>query len=174
MISMRKILFSLLLAVLGAFAASGAGERDVTLAEGQTLKFFPARALMTGAVLETGADCVELQRVGALVILRGLKAGEATARIALRGGGEAFLCEEAAEYVAACGVKAILTDAVSVGPADNEAMIHTILMRGGVAIVENVTLDAVADGDYLLFAFPMKLGGADGAPVRAVLVGPDE
>ena len=75
---------------------------------------------------------------------------------------------------AACGVKAILTDAVSVGPADNEAMIHTILMRGGVAIVENVTLDAVADGDYLLFAFPMKLGGADGAPVRAVLVGPDE
>ena len=93
---------------------------------------------------------------------------------ALRGGGNAFLCEEAAEYVAACGVRAILTDAVSVGPADNEAMIHTILMRGGVAIVENVTLDAVADGDYLLFAFPMKLGGADGAPVRAVLVGPGE
>ena len=104
--------------------------------------------------------------------LRGKLSG--AERIALRGGGEAFLCEEAAEYVAACGVKAILTDAVSVGPADNEAMIHTILMRGGVAIVENVTLDAVADGDYLLFAFPMKLGGADGAPVRAVLVGPDE
>ncbi len=83
---MRKILFSLLLAVLGAFAASGAGERDVTLAEGQTLQFYPARALLTGAVLETGADCVELQRVGALVILRGLKAGEATARLSLRGG----------------------------------------------------------------------------------------
>ena len=44
---MRKILFSLLLAVLGAFAASGAGERDVTLAEGQTLQFYPARALLT-------------------------------------------------------------------------------------------------------------------------------
>ena len=95
-------------------------------------------------------------------------------RIALRGGGEAWLCEEAAEYVAACGVRTILTDAVSVGPADNEAMIHTILMRGGVAIVENITLDAVADGDYLLFAFPMKLGGADGAPVRAVLLGPGD
>ena len=93
-------------------------------------------------------------------------------RIALRGGGAAWLCEEAAEYVAACGVKAILTDAVSIGPADNEAAIHTILMRGGVAIIENITLDAVADGDYLLFAFPMKLGGADGAPVRAVLLGP--
>lgn len=104
--------------------------------------------------------------------LRGKLSG--AERIALRGGGDAYLCEEAAEYVAACGVKAILTDAVSVGPADNEAMIHTILMRGGVAIVENVTLDAVADGDYLLFAFPMKLGGADGAPVRAVLVGPGE
>ena len=83
---MRRIIVALLLTVLGALAASGAGERDITLAEGQTLKFFPARALMTGVTLESGADCVDLQRVGALVILRGLKAGEADARISLRGG----------------------------------------------------------------------------------------
>ena len=83
---MRKLLFSLLLTVLGALAASGAEGRDVTLAEGQTLQFFPARALMTGATLESGAGCVELRQVGPLVLLRGLKAGEATARIALRGG----------------------------------------------------------------------------------------
>ena len=93
-------------------------------------------------------------------------------RIALHCGGTAYLCEEAAEYIAACRIKAILTDAVSIAPPDNEAAVHTILMSGGVAIVENVVLDAVADGDYLLFAFPIKLGGTDGAPVRAVLVGP--
>ena len=93
-------------------------------------------------------------------------------RIALRSGGSAYLCEEAAEYIAACGVKAVVTDALSVAPPDNEAMVHSILMRAGVAIIENTVLDAVADGDYLLFAFPVKLGGADGAPVRAVLVGP--
>ena len=102
--------------------------------------------------------------------LRGRISG--AARIALRSGGASYLCEEAAEYIAACGVRAVVTDAVSIGPEDNEAAIHTILQRGGVAIIENAALDAVADGDYLLFAFPLKLGGADGAPVRAVLLAP--
>ena len=48
--------------------------------------------------------------------------------------------------------------------------IHLILMESGVAIVENAVLSGVPDGDYLIFAFPMKYGGCDGAPVRAVLI----
>ncbi len=95
-------------------------------------------------------------------------------RIALCGGGTAFLSADAAEYLAACGVRTVVTDAVSIAPPDNEAAIHTILMRSGVAVVENAVLDEVPEGDYLLFAFPMKLGGADGAPVRAVLLSPEE
>ena len=91
-------------------------------------------------------------------------------RIALRSGGTSFLCEQAAEYIAACGIKAVLTDAVSVAPDDNEAVIHRLLMEGNVAIIENVTLEGVEDGDYLLFAFPVKYGDCDGAPVRAVLI----
>ena len=97
-------------------------------------------------------------------------------RLAIRSGGVSFLCEEAAEYIAGCGIKALITDSVSVGPADNEASIHITLMQGGVAIIENAVLDGVPDGDYLLFAFPVKYGGCDGAPVRAVLLceGEDE
>lgn len=95
-------------------------------------------------------------------------------RIVLRTGGSSYLCEEAAEYLAACKVKALVTDAVSVGPLDNEASIHCTLLNGGVAIVENAVLDGVEDGDYLLFAFPVKYGGCDGAPVRAVLVQGDD
>ena len=91
-------------------------------------------------------------------------------RIALHTGGNVFLCEEAAEYIVSCGIRALVTDSVSVGPADNEAVIHRILMNGGVAIVENADLEGVPDGDYLLFAFPVKYGGCDGAPVRAVLL----
>ena len=91
-------------------------------------------------------------------------------RLALRSGGVAFLCEEAAEYIVSCGIRALVTDSVSVGPADNEAAIHGILMNGGVAIIENAVFDGVEDGDYLLFAFPVKYGGCDGAPVRAVLL----
>lgn len=104
--------------------------------------------------------------------LRGRLSG--AQRLALHTGGDAYLCEQAAEYIVACGVRALVTDAVSVGPSDNEAMIHGILMNGGVAIVENAILDGTPDGDYLLFAFPVKYGGCDGAPVRAVLLGSGE
>lgn len=100
--------------------------------------------------------------------LRGRLSG--AQRLALHTGGNAYLCEQAAEYIVACGVRALVTDAVSVGPLDNEARIHGILMNGGVAIVENAVLDETPDGDYLLFAFPIKYGGCDGAPVRAVLL----
>ncbi len=91
-------------------------------------------------------------------------------RIALASGGSSYLCEAAAEYLAACGIRAVLTDTVSIAPPDNEASVHRILMQAGIAIVENTVLDSVPEGDYLLFAFPMKIGGGDGAPVRAVLL----
>lgn len=91
-------------------------------------------------------------------------------RLVLHGGGEAYLCEEAAEYIAACKLKLVVTDAWSVGPLDNETNIHNTLLSAGVAVVENVILDDVEDGEYLIFAFPVKYGGCDGAPVRAVLI----
>ena len=104
--------------------------------------------------------------------LRGRIAGRE--RVVLHGGGSAYLCEEAAEYLSACGVRLVVTDALSIAPTDNEAPVHAILMQGGVGIVENAVLDGVPDGDYLIFAFPVKYGGCDGAPVRAVLVCEDE
>lgn len=94
-------------------------------------------------------------------------------RIALCTGGNAWLCEQAASYIAQCGVKLLVTDAMSVAPEDNEETVHKLLMCGGVAIVENADLSEVPEGDYLIFAFPVKLGGCDGAPVRAVLLQAD-
>ena len=94
-------------------------------------------------------------------------------RIALHTGGDVYLCEQAASYLAGCGVKLLVTDAISVAPEDNEAEVHRILLGGGVAIVENADLSAVPDGDYLIFAFPVKIAGCDGAPVRAVLLQSD-
>lgn len=91
-------------------------------------------------------------------------------RIVIHGGGQAFLCEEAAEYIASCRIKLVVTDALSVAPLDNESSIHITLFRAGVAIVENAVLDGVEDGDYLIFAFPVKYAECDGAPVRAVLI----
>jgi arylformamidase len=46
---------------------------------------------------------------------------------------------------------------------------HHALARAGIAIIESVDLSAVASGTYNLVALPLKIAGADGAPVRAVL-----
>lgn len=94
---------------------------------------------------------------------------EGCERVALRGG--AFLTEEAAEYLVMCRTKLIVTDAISVAPADNERAIHEILLESGCAIVENAVLEGMHDGDYIIFAPPVKYGGCDGAPVRALLIG---
>jgi arylformamidase len=95
---------------------------------------------------------------------------EGCPRVALHGGGRSFLSGEAARCLVQCGIRTVVTDAWSVGPPDREAEVHRILLRAGVAIVENAVLDAVPDGDYTLIAFPIKLCGCDGAPVRAVLL----
>ena len=44
-----------------------------------------------------------------------------------------------------------------------------ILANAGIAILENLDLSDIADGDYELFAFPIKLGGLEAAPCRAIL-----
>jgi arylformamidase len=91
-------------------------------------------------------------------------------RLAIRGLGRSYLSPAAAQAIARAGIVAVVTDAVSVGPPDNEAQIHRTLLSAGILIIENATFEGVPDGDYLLCAFPIKIKGCDGAPVRAVLI----
>jgi arylformamidase len=46
---------------------------------------------------------------------------------------------------------------------------HNLLLRGGVAILENLDLSAIEPGDYELIALPLKIVGSDSSPVRAIL-----
>ena len=91
-------------------------------------------------------------------------------RIALKCGASSYLSMEAAQYLIDSGIRTIVTDAWSVAPMDNEVGIHRLLLGARVAPVENVILDHVEDGDYILCAFPIKYKNCDGAPVRAVLI----
>ena len=72
----------------------------------------------------------------------------------------------AARVVVARGIRTIGIDYLSIG--DTEA--HRILLRAGVVPLEGLDLRAVEPGSYELVALPLKVAGADGAPVRAVLV----
>ena len=50
-----------------------------------------------------------------------------------------------------------------------DEFVGAILANAGIAILENLDLSDIADGDYELFAFPIKLGGLEAAPCRAIL-----
>jgi arylformamidase len=68
------------------------------------------------------------------------------------------------------GVKLLGVDLPSVDDIDSKSLQnHHALARAGIAIIESLDLTNVASGIYNLAALPLKIAGADGAPVRAVL-----
>ena len=95
-------------------------------------------------------------------------------RLVIHGGGSTYFTKDAANYIVEKGIRTVVTDALSVAPPNNEAEIHQIIMAPGTAVIENVILDGVEDGEYILCAFPIKIGNCDGAPVRAVLLKQEE
>ena len=76
----------------------------------------------------------------------------------------------AADLLVAGGVVLVGTDAPSVDPlASVDLPCHHRLLGAGVVILENLLLDDVPEGVHQLIALPLRLIGADAAPVRAVL-----
>ena len=89
-------------------------------------------------------------------------------RVLLRGG--SGLSEAEARAAAEAGIRLIGTDRLSVAPFDAEAATHRALLSKGVCILENADLSHAPEGKYRLLCLPMKLKGAEGAPVRAFLI----
>jgi arylformamidase len=75
-----------------------------------------------------------------------------------------------AAWLVARGVRLVGIDYLSVGSFDNGVPTHEILLGAGVIAVEGLDLSAIEPGEYQLICLPIKLGGADGAPCRAVLM----
>ena len=68
------------------------------------------------------------------------------------------------------GVRLLGVDLPSMDEIDSKSLQnHHALARAEIAIVESLDLSGVAAGIYNLAALPLKIAGADGAPVRAVL-----
>lgn len=91
-------------------------------------------------------------------------------RVLVKSGGKAWFMESAAEEIAFSGIKLIGTDSLSVGIPGNQTGPHRAFLRENVAIVENLELEKVRPGRYFLLAQPLKIGGAEAAPLRAVLL----
>ena len=81
------------------------------------------------------------------------------------------LSVDAAELLVDRNVKLVGIDYLSIAPFKMGKPVHTILLNAGVVVVEGLDLSRVSQGRYTLHCLPLKLGGAEGAPTRAVLVG---
>ena len=90
-------------------------------------------------------------------------------RILFHGEGETYLSQSAAIVLADSDVVLVGTDADSIAPPFDEMKPHLELARAGISVLENLNLSAIDDGEYDLCAFPVKLGGLEAAPCRAIL-----
>lgn len=78
---------------------------------------------------------------------------------------------DGAEALVKRGVKLVGVDYLSVAPFKESRPTHEILLSAGVVVIEGLDLSKVSQGRYTLFCLPLKLGGSDGAPARAILIG---
>jgi arylformamidase len=74
-------------------------------------------------------------------------------------------------WLASRGVVLIGVDVPSVDDLDSKTLDnHHALDRMGIAIVEGLWLEDVAPGIYDFVGLPLKIVGADGSPLRAILL----
>jgi arylformamidase len=82
----------------------------------------------------------------------------------------AYVAPDAAQLLADAGVRLVGIDYLSAEQFGASApRAHQILLGKGIPIVEGLSLEAAHAGDYDLIVLPMKVGGHEGAPARAVL-----
>ncbi|MHC4814324.1 MAG: arylformamidase [Planctomycetota bacterium] len=76
----------------------------------------------------------------------------------------------AAKAVVTAGLQLVGIDTPSMDhPESKELEAHKILRSGGVALLENLDLTGVPEGDYELIALPLRIIDSDSSPVRAIL-----
>lgn len=93
---------------------------------------------------------------------------EATKRILVAG--DATLTLEGAKVISRRNVLLFGNESQTVGPEDAPRAVHLELLGSGVVLLEGVRLADLKEGVYFLCAAPLLLGGAEGAPCRALLI----
>jgi len=77
---------------------------------------------------------------------------------------------EAIEFLHKRGCKLIGTDVPSLDHQESKELhAHFAVDKAEMAILEGLVLDDIVPGTYELIALPLKIEGADGSPVRAIL-----
>lgn len=128
------------------------------------------------------AEVVKVPSTGGALSSQELPEGwaPATPRVLLRsdsypidgsiGAGFSALSAELVHWLADRGVLLVGLDTPSVDPFESEELVaHRALLARGMTWIEGLWLADAEPGTYLLVALPMRLEGAEAAPVRAIL-----
>lgn len=87
----------------------------------------------------------------------------------------ACLTVEAARWIVKQGIQLLGVDYLSLErPGSAGHLVHHALLGAGVIVVEGLDLSSLQNGWYNLYCLPLKVADGDGAPARAVAVGPLE
>ena len=131
---------------------------------GQTVEQIPIEKLVGRAYVAFYKGDVDAE--AAHRILDDAKGAE---RILLKG--DLTVTEAAARVFAEKGIYLLGNESQTVGPEQAPMAVHLVLLGAGVVLLEGIRLQDVPQGHYLLCAAPLLLGGAEGAPCRAILMG---
>jgi len=81
-----------------------------------------------------------------------------------------YLDKSGATYLSLLNVIGVGIDSLGIERSQKEHETHHILMKDNIIIIEGLQLKEVPEGRYLMYALPLKIKGADGAPARVVLI----
>lgn len=79
------------------------------------------------------------------------------------------LSRDAAKWLVTQNIYLVGIDYLSIQHYNDGSEVHKILLKGGVMLLEGIDLSNIQPGKYELICLPLKIIGAEGSPVRAVL-----
>lgn len=84
--------------------------------------------------------------------------------------GNVQISQSAAFVLSDSQITLVGVESQTVEPDGGDGSVHRQLLGNNVVVLEGIDLSRVEEGTYFLFAAPLKIAGADGTPVRAMLL----
>ncbi len=81
-----------------------------------------------------------------------------------------YLEKSGAEYLKNIGIAGVGIDALGIERDQPGHETHKILLSQDIIIIEGLKLNEVEEGEYTLYAPPLKIRNVEAAPVRVILV----
>ncbi|WP_459195381.1 cyclase family protein [Wukongibacter baidiensis] len=81
-----------------------------------------------------------------------------------------YLEKSGAEYLKDIGVTGVGIDALGIERDQPSHETHKILLGHGIIIIEGLKLNKVEEGEYTLYAPPLKIRNVEAAPARVILI----